>query len=333
VVLGLVQDPVAIAVTACVVGAANNASRAPRQAIMADVVAPEDRVRAFSLNYWVLNFGFAVAAAVAGLIASHGYVLLFLGDAATTLACAVVVFLRVPETNPATHPEHTHGGAHSGAHDGGREESRHPRPGLGAVVRDAPFMGVVALSFLVAVVFQQGATTLSVSMGEHGVSSTSYGLLAALNGLLIVVLQIPVTRLIRGRSPGGLLVVASLLCGWGFGITAFAGPLGVYVLAVSVWTLGEIVHAPTAMGLVADMAPRHARGRYQGMYNLSWSVAAFVAPLGGGLVLDHLGDGVLWGASAAVGTAAALGFGVLLRGPRRARTPVDLPAAAPEEAV
>jgi MFS family permease len=319
VVLGLVHGPVAIAVTACALGAAGNASRPPRQAIMADVVAPLDRARAFSLNYWGMNVGFAVAAAIAGLIASHGYLLLFLGDAATTLLCAFLVFLRVPETRPAR--------------PGGADPAPGPRHGLGTVLRDRAFMAVVGLSFLAATVFQQGATTLSVDMGRHGVSSTQYGLLAALNGLLIVLLQLPVTRLTRGRSPAGLLVVASLLCGWGFGITAFAGPMAVYVLAVSVWTLGEIVYAPTAMGLVADMAPRHVRGRYQGMYNLSWSAAAFTAPLCGGLVLDHLGGGVLWGASAALGTVAALGFGSLLGGPRHAPAPRDLPAPAPEEAV
>lgn len=48
--LGFVQDPVAIAAVAFLVGLASNASRPAVQAMIADIVRPEDRVRAFSLN-------------------------------------------------------------------------------------------------------------------------------------------------------------------------------------------------------------------------------------------------------------------------------------------
>lgn len=48
--LGFMHHPVAIAAVALLVGAASNASRPAVQAMMADIVRPEDRVRAFSLN-------------------------------------------------------------------------------------------------------------------------------------------------------------------------------------------------------------------------------------------------------------------------------------------
>ena len=97
--------------------------------------------------------------------------------------------------------------------------------------------------------------------------------------MLIVVLQIPVTRLIEHRDPQRLLVVSALLAGYGFGLTAFAGSLGVYALTVCVWTLAEIVNSPTQMGLVVRLSPVHGRGRYQGVYTMSWSAAALIAPL------------------------------------------------------
>jgi MFS family permease len=57
----------------------------------------------------------------------------------------------------------------------------------------------------------------------------------------------------------------------------------------------------------------HGRGRYQGMYTMSWSVAALVAPLLSGFVIDRFGADWLWGLCALVGTVAGVGYAVLLR--------------------
>ncbi|GGR60750.1 MFS transporter [Streptomyces sp. MBT70] len=294
--LGFMTHPVAIAGVAFLVGMASNASRPAVQAMMADIVRPEDRVRAFSLNYWAINLGFAVSSTAAGFIAEFSYLAGFLIEAGMTLACAVVVFAKVPESRPA--PTARQAG---------------PEVGLGTVLRDGRYMAVVGLSFLVALVFQQGSVGLPVAMGRAGFSPADYGLAIAVNGILIVALQIPVTRFIEHRDPRTLLVVSSLLAGYGFGLTAFAGSVGVFMLTVCVWTLAEIVSAPTQTGLVVRLSPVHGRGRYQGVYTLSWSVAALVAPLMAGAVIDRLGAGWLWGLCAVVGTGAGLGYGVLMR--------------------
>jgi MFS family permease len=181
------------------------------------------------------------------------------------------------------------------------------------VLRDRRFMALVGLTFLLGSVMQQGSSTLAVDMGAHGLSARQYGLVAAINGGVIVVLQLPVTRALRARDTAVLLAVGSLLLSWGFGLTVFAGSVGLYALTVVVWTLGEIVHAPASMSVVADLAPATARGRYQGMNTLSWSAAAFAGPLVGGLTLDHLGRGAVWAGCALVGTVAAAGYYLLLR--------------------
>ncbi|MFD8304210.1 MDR family MFS transporter [Streptomyces sp. NPDC059690] len=296
--LGFVHDPVAIAAVAFLVGMASNASRPAVQAMMADIVRPADRVRAFSLNYWAINLGFAISSMAAGFIAEFSYLAGFLIEAGMTAVCAVVVFLKLPESRP----ERTV--AQREAEEG---------IGLGTVLRDGRYMGVVGLSFLVALVFQQGSVGLPVAMGAAGFTPADYGLAIAVNGILIVALQIPVTRFIADRDPRRLLVVSSVLAGYGFGLTAFAGSVGVFALTVCVWTLGEMINAPTQTGLVVRLSPVHGRGRYQGVYTLSWSLAALVAPLMSGVVIDRLGAGWLWGLCAAVGTLAAVGYGVLMR--------------------
>ncbi|MFF8832272.1 MDR family MFS transporter [Streptomyces sp. NPDC015131] len=299
-VLGFMQHPVAIAAVAFLVGAASSASRPAVQAMMADIVRPEDRVRAFSLNYWAINLGFAVSTAGAGFIAEYSYLAGFLGEAVLTLVCAVLVYVKLPESRPAQDPP--------AAGKDARVEA-----GLGAVLRDGRFMGVVGLSFLISLIFQQGYVGLPVAMGADGFGAADFGAALAVNGVLIVALQIPVTRYIEHRDPRRLLILSSLLAGYGFGLTAFAGSVGVYALTVCVWTLAEIVNAPTQTSLVVRLSPVHGRGRYQGMYAMSWSVAALVAPLMSGWVIDRFGATWLWGACAVLGTVTGLGYWLLMR--------------------
>ncbi|WP_371653446.1 MULTISPECIES: MDR family MFS transporter [unclassified Streptomyces] len=307
--LGFMTDPAAIVAVAFLVGMASNASRPAVQAMMADIVKPEDRMRAFSLNYWAINLGFAVSAAGAGFVAQHSYLAGFLGEAALTLTCAVLVFLKLPESRP----ERVATGKSRGRGTG-TASAPEPEVGLGTVFRDGRFMGVVGLSFLISLIFQQGYVGLPVAMGADGFSSADFGMAMAVNGVLIVALQIPVTRAIEHRDPRRLLIVSSLLAGYGFGLTAFAGSVAVYALTICVWTLAEIVNSPTQTGLVVRLSPVHGRGRYQGVYTMSWSVAALVAPLMSGFAVDHFGADWLWGACAVLGSVAAGGYWLLMRG-------------------
>ncbi|OIJ84854.1 MFS transporter [Streptomyces colonosanans] len=310
--LGFMRGPVAIAAVAFLVGMASNASRPAVQAMVADIVRPQDRVRAFSLHYWAVNLGFAVASVAAGFIAEFSYLAGFLMEAGMTLACAVIVFLKVPESRPMPKAEQTEDGV-----------------SLVTVLRDGRYMAVVGLSCLVAVLFQQGNVGLPVAMGRAGFTSADYGLAIAVNGFVIVALQIPVTYFMEHRDPRALMIGSSLLAGYGLGLTAFAGSVGVFALTVCVWTLAEIGYTPTLAGLVVRLSPAQGRGRYQGMNTLAWSAAILIAPLMSGTVIDHLGPEWLWGVCAVVGTLAGIGFGVLLRRLPEEHMPT---AAVPDEA-
>ncbi|RLU86893.1 MFS transporter [Streptomyces griseocarneus] len=308
--LAFVQGQVAIASVAFLVGMASNASRPAVQAMMADIVPAADRVRAFSLNYWAINLGYALSSVAAGLIAQYSYRAGFLIEAAMTLVCALVVFVKLPESRPTAAP--------ASAKD---LTAGTPPVSLGTVLRDGRFMGVVGLSFLLAVIFLQSSVALPVAMSRSGFSTSDYGLTMAVNGVLIVALQIPVTRFIEHRDPRRLLIASALLAGYGMALTAFAGSVALFMLTVAVWTLAEIVNSPTQMGLVVRLSPVEGRGRYQGMFTLSWSAAALLAPLTSGWVIDTFGPRTLWAGCAAVGTVAALGYWLLMRGlPSEGRT-------------
>lgn len=320
--LGFVTQPVAIAVVACAVGLTAHAARPAVSAMMVDLVRPEGRVRAYSWNYWAINVGFAVSGVVAGLIAERGYLWLFLGDALTTVLCAVVVFVRVPEPKPVEEGPGAKG----------------PKTGIDRVLRDGRFMALAGLTFLLGTVLQQAFITLPIDMSRAGLTASDYGRILALNGLLIVVLQIPVARWAGRRRPIALLSPGALLLGWGFGLTALASrtelpeSMLLYALSAAIWTLGEIVHEPASMATAAELSPLKARGRYQGVHSSALSASAFIGPLAGGAALDRFGSLVVWGACAAAGTAAGAGYWALLRRSSRSSSTASTDVAAVTEA-
>jgi MFS family permease len=294
-----------------VFGIASNMSRPAYTAMMADIVAPADRLRAFSLHYWAVNLGFAVAPVLAGLLAGLGYEMLFYADAATTLVFALLVFLRVPESRPEP-------GQDEDAQAGSMRE----------VLRDRVFMAFTLLTFGFAVVFMQHMSTLPVQMGEDGLAPAQYGQVIALNGVLIVLVTVPLTTWLQRFASATVLAVAMVFVGTGFALTALANTPPAYAATVAVWTVGEVIGAAVGPTVVAALSPAHMRGRYQGVFGFSFAAAALVAPLLGGFVYDALGSNALWLGCGAVGLVTALGH-LLIAPARRARlAELAEPAAA-----
>jgi MFS family permease len=141
-------------------------------------------------------------------------------------------------------------------------------------------------------------------MRQDGLSSRTFGLVIALNGILIVVGQFFLTRLLRDRRPARVMAVSAVVMGLGFGLTALAHTPLWYAATVLVWTIGEMLNAPSNAALLAELSPATMRGRYQGAFGLSWQVASFVAPVLGGFVQQEAGPAALWLGCLALGLLA-----------------------------
>ncbi|GIG57691.1 MFS transporter [Longispora fulva] len=279
VLLGLTQERWLIVVMGFVLGLVQNMSRPAFSAMMVDIVPDKDRLRAFSLNYWAINLGFSVAALLGGLVADLDYLWIFIVDAATMLLTALIVFLKVPETRPQA---------------AARPAVAGPARPSSSPFLDPVYLGLVGLTFLSAMVFMQHLSSLPLAMARDGLSARTFGTVIALNGILIVLGQLFIPRLVRGRDRSKTLAMASLIVGVGFGLTALAHDLWLYSATVLIWTLGEMLQSPSNSTLIAELSPADARGRYQGVFSLAFSGAAFAAPLVGGFVFDEFGNAPLW---------------------------------------
>jgi MFS family permease len=273
VALGASHGLPALCLTAFLFGLTADVYRPASSAAITDLVAPELRARAFALMFWSFNLGFAVATLLGGYLADKSYWLLFAGDAATSLVFAVVVLRLVPETMP---------------------DHRNQPGSFVEVLSDRLMVGLVVGIVLGAVAYMQAFFTLPLAVAHDGLGTSGYGVIIALNGVLIVALQPVFLGALGRRNRGNVLFASGIIIGVGLWLTSFADTIPMHLLAVATWTIGEILAAGQLGALVANLAPRHLRGRYMGVFGASYGISAFLAPAVGTQILAHLSESTLW---------------------------------------
>jgi MFS family permease len=261
--------------------------RPASSALIADLVEPSRRVAAFSAYRLMLNLGFAVGLALGGALAARSYTLLFVGDAATAAAFGAIALVALPHGTRTA-----------------KQEERHLRGASRSMAADVGFLLFLGAVFLTASVYMQNATTFALHVRDLGYSPQTYGFLQAGNGVLVVLLELPITSWTQHRQRTHMVALGAFLVGAGFTILAFVQAVPGLVLMVVIWTLGEIVESPATAAFTADRAPEHARGRYQGALGSMFACAAVVGPLVGTSVY-HVSPTALWWGCGAIGVLSA----------------------------
>ena len=291
ILLGSARAMVMIWVAAFLVGLLGDLFRPAVQATVADLLQPGERVRAYGLLFWAINLGFSVSTVSAGVLASVGYGLLFWLNAGTSVIAGLVIWAMVPESRPAL------------------EEGVARRPLLPVALRDTVFLLMILIQIGYATIYFQGYSTLPLAMADDGLPSQTYGLVIALNGVVIVLVQPFLGKwLVKFDRPK--LLAASMLVvglGLGFGVGAVVHSWWGYGLSVVVWTIGEIGFAAVIGAVFADLAPVDLRGRYMGLSGMAFGVGTVVGPLAGTNSLEHFGPTATWIGCALLGVVIFIG--------------------------
>jgi MFS family permease len=309
--LSQAQSLAPIIVLTTLAGLTGEMYRPATAALLTDLTPAGERIPAFALNRLAINAGFAAGPATAGLLAEESFFFIFLGDAVTSIAFGVIALVALPEGVRVRRGEERRG------------------EGLRTIARDSAFVFFLISSVFGAFVYFQGQTTFPLHVKASGLSEADYGLLISLNGLAIILLELPLVAITRRYPYRPVLALGSILVGLGFALNALANDLPELALTVLIWTLGEIVYAPVASAYVADIAPEHLRGRYQGAWGLTWGLAFAFAPALGAATFAWSPDG-LWLLCGLLGVAAAALLVMPGRRPAR-RAPVHPASAQPVE--
>jgi len=297
---GLVGTLPAFLALALVAGLTNSAYGPAAGAMVADLVEPQERARAYGLLRITNNFGFAVGPALGGLIAGKSYLLLFTLSALASLAYGAIVFWGTYETKPRD--------AHLLA------QAREGPGGFLHVLRNGPFLLFCALAVMAELPYSQMTMILPVHMKEDfGLAERSFGWVMTTNAGLVALLQYSVSRWAERRPRLRMMALGAALYGLGVGSVVLARGFPWFVASMVLVTFGEMISVPIANAVAADLAPPDLRGRYMAFFGLTWTTGYAIGPVLGGLVVDHLSVRLLWPLMGVLGAVATAGFLLLHR--------------------
>ena len=297
VLMGLVNSLSAFFILALVVGIFTETGGPARQAMVADLLPEETRAQGYGIIRVIFNLAVTIGPAIGGFMATRSYLLLFIADAVISLISAYIVWRAMPETKPEAQP-------------GVPQESvASTFKGYSRVLRDTLFVLFISANVLMAFVYMNMNTTLGVYLRDvHGVIESRYGLILSMNAAMVVLFQFPITRIIEKRLPMRMMALGSALYAVGFAMYGFVSTYTLFLFAMGIITIGEMLVAPVGQALIARFAPEDMRGRYMAIAGFSYGIPYAVGPLIAGLILDNADPRLLWWAAGIVGMMAASMF-------------------------
>lgn len=332
VLLAFIGNPWIMAIALLVYGAISSMPTPAVAAYVSDVVPFRKQKRAYSLQTWAANFGFAIGPIIANQLVKISYALMFYAEAAVLVFATIlmIVFFKEvglgkrprSEVAPARASQAAESAAGNAVEHAVKQTGESQRPQRFSVWRsyrracaDGALMSMVVLMFLYTLAYYQIVSGLPISMTQIGLGTDEYSSLLTINGGLLCLLQIPAIGLFQRMSNTRVLVLGMSITAVGYAFQIGANSWATFAIATVLWTLGELGTFPIAATTVANIAPKDVRGTYQGLYNLVWSLSNAFSPLVGGWILNAFGSRVLWICCTVMFVIVAIGFYVT-RGPR-----------------
>lgn len=253
-----------------------------RPAMSASIAAytkPENRTRSVSLVRLAINLGFSIGPAIGGFVAKFfGYFWLFLADSLTSLAAAGLMLLFLPRPEASPHiadnsiPKETRGKS---------------------AYKDGVYLLFIFLVALYALGFFQIFASVPQFFNRNcHYSEDIIGLLMALNGALVVIIEMPmITWLQQKKTPSFALIALGVICiPLSFLILLFF-PCQIWMAFafILVITLSEIFAMPFMMNFSLARPGNKRQGEYSALYSIAYGIANMLAPSLGLWIADRYG--------------------------------------------
>lgn len=300
--LGLVNSLAVLFPLAAFIGLLSDVAGPAHQAMMADILDEKQRQEGFGLMRVVRNLAWIIGPSIGGFLASRSFMLLFIIDAIVSCIVAFIFYKFMPETKP----EHPH-----------EENKPHESlwktiTGYGIVLKDFAFVAFVLAAILMGAVYQQMYNSLSVYLRDsHSINPQGYGFLMTTSAITVILFQFWVSRKIKHRPPFAIMALGTLFYMIGFSMFGFVAAYWMFMSAIVVITIGEMLIMPTSQTLAANFAPEEMRGRYMAIFGLTWLLPSTFAPMLAGIILDNYNPNLLWYIGGILCAVAVLAFHAL----------------------
>ncbi len=305
-VLGQLHTFPLICIFSFILSLVNEAFRPANSTAIVVYSRPDNRTRSYALNRLAVNLGWAVGNAMGGFLASIDYQLLFWVDGITNIVAAVLlwVFLRPKQQHQK------------------KEEKKETADPLHSPYRDKVFLWFAFLTMIFACSFFQflGNTSAYYELELH-FNEQFIGILGALNGILIAVVEMVLVYKLEGRRSNTHYIIRGVcLVGLAYFLFNLLDMNHFFaIIVMTVLTVGEMLALPFMNTFWITRSADHNRGQYAGLYTIAWSIAQTMGPFAGAQIAQHAGFDTLWWIMGSICFVIASGFSFLQRSLNRSK--------------
>jgi predicted MFS family arabinose efflux permease len=268
----------------------------PANAVAVSAYAKKENItRSFSLMRLAINLGFTLGPAIGGIIAVMlGYKWIFVIDGVTCILASFTIFLLLPKKDAIER----------------QEEKKGVEKGI-PVKEDTPFLFFLVLTFLFALCFFQLFSSVPLFLRDSwGYDTDMIGLIMALNGFLIVIIEMPLIGIMEKKNKvfdyikyGCILLMLSY-----FVLTLQVQGFFIIIIFTVIITFAEILAMPFMMNFVITRPSIPRQGEYMALYSVAYGIAHIISPVFGLWMADQFGFEMLYASIIFASFLAVIGF-------------------------
>lgn len=281
-------------------------------ALVADISAPAERERAYSLNYLGANLGIVLAPILGGFLFENHLNLAFAISSAATFSSTVLIFLLIKNTAPAP------GEAPGAAYEAGREG----QSTWGVLRENRVLLLFLSCQAVWSLVYSQFNFLLPLNMEQlYGAKGAVwFGMLTSVNAVVVIVGTPLITGWFSRRlHDTGRLAWGQLLIAAGFLMYVFIqGAVPLYFLSMAVFTVGEIFGTLGSQPYITRRIPASHRGRVASITSIFSGTFSTISQKGVGALADAWPMRAVWLVVALLGFLNVCGYLVLCRRDKKA---------------
>jgi len=296
IILGQMQSYPLICLFTFILSMVNEAFRPANATAITAYSKPENRTRSNSLNRLAINLGWAVGVSIGGVIAGYSYKLLFWADGITNIIAGLSLLYLLKPVDVSKEKNNIEGS----------NEAESP-----SVYKDKYFLIYIFLLTLFGFAFFQMFSTVPKYFRDSLHLSEQYiGFIMALNGLLIVLIEMVLINFLEGKRHIMIYIsFGTLLCAIAFLllILPMHGKI-ISIMMILMMTIGEIISMPFMSTYWSTRATKKNSGQYAALVTMAWSTGQTIGPYACSKLVEASSFNVMFMSLGGLLSFTALGF-------------------------
>lgn len=279
-------------------------------ALVADLSSSKDRDNAYSLNYLGTNLGLVLSPILGGFLFADHLNLAFLISSIATLSSTVLIFLFIKDVTPVQEES-----------EASRYEKGQHSDSIWKVLRQNPLLYLFLIcGGLWSLVYSQFNFLLPLNLEQlySAQGAVLFGTLTSVNAIVVIVGTPLMTKWVSKMQDVTKLMFGQVLIIAGYSFFVWGqNLLGLYYVAMVIFTLGEIVHTIGQQPYLTRRIPASHRGRLSSFSTIFAGVFQLTGQQAVGRMADTLAMSRVWFSIICIGAVNIFGYFLLRKCDRK----------------